>query len=174
MKAQLRLDPSLSALRPALRFIGTNEKAHETYFDTTFKGGGLDSAASPMEITLEAAAACSAMDVIPILQKRRKTVENLTVELLAERAETHPKVFTSIEMHFRLVSPDATLKELAAAIELSHSKYCSISVMLARSGCNISWTATLQNPNTGSTETLSSREFQALLDSNEVNIEDRG
>jgi putative redox protein len=155
MKAQLRLDR-------ALRFIGTNEKAHETYFDTSLKGGGVESNASPMEITLEAAAACSSMDVIPILQKRRKTVEDLTVELTAERADTHPKVFTSIEMHFRLVSPDATLKELAAAIEISHSKYCSVSVMLARSGCNISWTATLRNPNSDSTETVSSLEFHRL------------
>lgn len=138
MKATLKLDS-------ALRFIGTSMHGKEAFFDTSIKGGGLDSAPSPMDSVLMAAAACSAMDVIPILQKRRKTVTDLTIYLTAKRAETEPRVFTQIEMDFHLVSPDATIEELSHAIELSHAKYCSVSVMLSRSGCEITWKASISS-----------------------------
>src|SRR5579872_3187991 len=102
MKAKLTWDK-------ALRFVGVNEKGHETMFDTSVKGGGLDSAAGPMEFVLQSAAACTAMDVISILQKKRRTVTAFTIDLDAERAEQHPKVFTKIKMDIRLVSPDAKI-----------------------------------------------------------------
>jgi putative redox protein len=143
MKAHLHLDK-------ALRLIGTNEKGHETFFDTSVKGGGLDSAASPMETVLESVAACMTMDVIPILQKQRRTVSDFWVDLTAHRAEEHPKVFTSIAMSIHLVSPDATIRELERAIELSQSKYCSVSAMLSRGGCEITWKATLEIQNANS------------------------
>ena len=152
MKAHLHLDK-------ALRLIGTNEKGHETFFDTSVNGGGLDSAASPMETILESLAACMAMDVIPILQKQRRTVNDFSVDLTAERAEEHPRVFTRIAMEIHLISPDATIRELARAIELSETKYCSASGMIARSGCEISWEATLENPDNHSKEHVSSKQL---------------
>jgi putative redox protein len=151
MRAHLHLDNSL-------RLIGTNERGHETFFDTTIAGGGLDSAASPMEILLESLAACMTMDVIPILRKQRRTVTDFSVDLTAERAEVHPRVFTKIAMDIHLSSPDATIKELARAIELSETKYCSASAMIARSGCEISWKATLKNPDNQTVEYISSKE----------------
>ena len=153
MKAHLHLDK-------ALRLIGTNEKGHETIFDTGIKGGGLDTAASPMETVLEAAAACTAMDILPILRKQRLTVTDFWIDLTAERATEHPSVFTKINMDIHLTSPDATMKDLVRAIELSHSKYCSVSVMLTRSGCEISWEATLENPDKQTVERSSSSEGQ--------------
>jgi putative redox protein len=66
-----------------------------------------------MEIVLEALGACMAMDVVPILRKQRMTVTDFSVELSADRMETHPKVFSNIRMDIQLVSPDATLHDLA-------------------------------------------------------------
>ncbi|MDP4198624.1 MAG: OsmC family protein [Bacteroidota bacterium] len=152
MKASVRLDTTL-------RIIGTNAKGHETAFDTSVKGGGLDSAASPMEVVLEAVAACTAMDVVPIIRKRRKTVSEFSVDLIAERAVTDPKVFTKIDMNIRLTSPDATLSELARAIELSQTTYCSVSTMIARGGCVISWVAVLKDEKTQLEQQMSSAEF---------------
>ena len=136
MDVRVRLDQ-------ALRLIGTNEKGHETFFDTSVRGGGLDSAPSPMETVLEAAGACMTMDIVPILRKQRKTVEGFSVALHAVRAEFEPKVFTLVEMSMRLESPDATIRDLARAIHLSLTKYCSVSAMLRKSGCEITWRATL-------------------------------
>ena len=136
MKATVQLDSTL-------HFTGTTEHGKQAFFDTTINGGGSDLAPSPMDTVLMAAAACTAMDVVSILQKRRKTVNGLKIELSATRAETHPRVFTHIEMDFHLVSTDATYEDLSKAIELSHSKYCSASIMLIRSGCEITWKASV-------------------------------
>ncbi len=132
----------------ALHFTGTNEKGHETEFDTSIVGGGLDTAAGPMEIMLEAAAACTAMDIVSILQKKRRTISKFSIDLTAERAEQHPKVFTKIAMAIHLTSPDATEQDLIRSIELSQTTYCSVSIMLQRSGCDISWHADLVRPDT--------------------------
>jgi putative redox protein len=136
MKATLQFDP-------ATGYIGTSESGKKAFFGSIVDYGASETAANPVETVLMAAAACSAMDVIPMLQKRKKTVNSLKIELSATRAETHPKVFTNIEMDFQLVSPDATVEELSHAIELSHSKYCSVSIMLMRSGCEITWKASV-------------------------------
>jgi putative redox protein len=151
MRASLRLEREL-------RLIGTNESGKETFFDTTIAGGGLDSAASPMEVLLESLAACMAMDVVPILRKQRRTVTDFSVDLTAERAPEHPRVFTKIAMDIHLSSPDATMKELVRAIELSETKYCSASAMISRSGCEITWKATLQSPGSQSIEHSNSDE----------------
>lgn len=139
MKAQL-------AWNSALHFTGTNEKDQQTQFDTSIAGGGLGSAPGPMEIVLQAAAACTAMDIISILKKKRRTVGAFSIDLTAERAEQHPKVFTSIAMAIHLTSPDATEQDLTRSIELSQTTYCSVSIMLQRSGCQISWHAELTRP----------------------------
>jgi len=136
MKATLQFDPIHG-------FTGTSESGKKAFFDTLIDSDGSNTGANPVETVLMAAAACSAMDVVPILQKRKKSVTSLTIELTATRAETHPKVFTHIEMDFHLVSPNATVEELSHAIELSHSKYCSVSIMLMRSGCEVTWKASV-------------------------------
>jgi putative redox protein len=101
-----------------------------------------------MSITLQAAAACTTMDILSILGKRRKTIDDWRIDLDGERAEEHPKVFTSIHMTFYCKSPDVTEKELTDAILLSKDKYCSVSIMLARGGVNITWSAILENGTT--------------------------
>lgn len=134
MKSQLTWDT-------AQRYIGTNEKGHTNFFDTSVKGGGLDSAGSPMEAVLQAAAACTAMDVMNIFTKQRKTVQSFSIDLDAERSDTDPRVFTRIAMLFHITSPDITLRDVERAIELSWEKYCSVSVMLKRAGVEMTWKA---------------------------------
>jgi putative redox protein len=138
--ATLKWDTALRFITP-LHFKGQNAKGHETTFDTSIRGGGLDTAASPMEVVLEASAACTAMDVIKILSKRRKHVTSFEIDLEAERSSDPPQVFTAIRMNFRITSPDVTWSDLSHAIELSWSKYCSVSIMLIRGGCSMSWSA---------------------------------
>ncbi|MGH2639405.1 MAG: OsmC family protein [Rhabdochlamydiaceae bacterium] len=130
----------------ALYFTGTNEKAQKTEFDSSITAGAINTAASPMEIVLQAAAACTAMDIVSILQKKRRTVSAFSIDLTSERAEQHPKVFTKIAMAIHLTSPDATEQELVRSIELSQTTYCSVSIMLKRSGCDITWHAKLSRP----------------------------
>lgn len=130
MKVTLRLGGNM-------RITGVNRKNHETIFDTAPEVGGTDTAATPMEIMLEAMASCSIMDTVSILRKKRKQIDGLEVFVEGTRAEEHPKVFTKVHLIYELKSPDAEMKDLERAVELSQEKYCSASAMFKRSGCEV-------------------------------------
>jgi putative redox protein len=85
---------------------------------------------SPVELVLQALGGCTAMDIVSILQKMRRTIRSLTLDLEAERREEYPRIFTQIHLLYTLVSPDVTEHELERAIQLSEEKYCSVSGML--------------------------------------------
>jgi putative redox protein len=85
--------------------------------------------ATPMELLAMALAGCTSMDVVSILQKMRQPLEELQVEVRGERAEEHPKRFTSLEVVYHLKGAlDETMVQ--RAIELSESRYCSVEATL--------------------------------------------
>jgi len=94
--------------------------------------GGAEPGPSPMELILIGTGGCSAFDVVMILEKGREAVEDVQVELDAERAETDPKVFTRIHMHFIVKGRGLSEKKVARAVALSVEKYCSASAMLGK------------------------------------------
>jgi putative redox protein len=122
-----------------LPLVALNEKGQQTFFDATLDPSNPATYASPMEVMLQSLAACSMMDIIAILGKMRKEVITLDARLDAERAEKHPKVFTSIHVSFKLRSSDCSQAEFDKATGLSMNKYCSIAAMLKASGCKLSW-----------------------------------
>jgi putative redox protein len=132
-------------MRTSVRFekelplVGLNDKGQKTLFDASMDFSGPAKHASPMEIVLQSLAACSMMDIITILKKMRKELITLESELDAERAEEHPRVFTSINIRYRLESPDCTSDDFEKAARLSIDKYCSVAAMLRASGCAITW-----------------------------------
>ena len=75
---------------------------------------------------------CTAYDVVLILKRGRHTVQGCTVKLSAERAPTDPKVFTKIQMHFTVTGKGIPLAAVERAVAMSHEKYCSASIMLAK------------------------------------------
>ena len=94
--------------------------------------GGEGKGARPMETLLIGMGGCASFDVVHILRKRRLTVTACVAELEAERADTDPKVFTKIHLHFKVSGEGLTEKAVAKAVELSAEKYCSASIMLAK------------------------------------------
>jgi putative redox protein len=119
--------------------IGLNEKNQSTRFDAKPNVGGTEQAATPMEILLQAAAACSAFDVLNILRKKRRNVTSLTIHAEGNQAETHPRIFIKAHFRYELQSPDAQPTDLEQAIELSITKYCSVMNTLRQSGCVVTW-----------------------------------
>lgn len=85
-----------------------------------------------MELLLAGTGGCTAYDVVLILKRGRHAVRNCSVQLKAERAETEPKVFTRIHMHFTVTGKDLPASAVERAIALSHEKYCSASIMLGK------------------------------------------
>lgn len=87
---------------------------------------------SPMELVLMGTGGCSVFDVVHILEKGREPVEDVAVELDAERAATDPKVFVRLHMHFIVKGRGMSAKKVERAIQLSVEKYCSASAMLGK------------------------------------------
>jgi putative redox protein len=94
--------------------------------------GGQGKGARPMETVLIGMGGCAAFDVVHILRKRRLEVASCVAELEAERADTDPKVFTKIHLHFKVGGTGLTEKAVAKAVKLSAEKYCSASIMLGK------------------------------------------
>ena len=93
--------------------------------------GGQNLAPRPMETVLAGTGGCTAYDVVLILQRGRHAVRGCSVKLTAERADADPKVFTKIHMHFT-VTGEVPAPAVERAIAMSHEKYCSASIMLAK------------------------------------------
>jgi putative redox protein len=113
-------------------FVGESGSGHKIVLGTALGPDGVTPGPSPMELMLIGTGGCSAYDVVHILEKGREAIEDCAVELNADRAETEPRVFTRIHMHFivkgRALSPD----KVKRAIDLSIEKYCSASAMVAK------------------------------------------
>ena len=116
---------------------GHNSEQKNTLFDSHSSENYVSKAATPMEIMLQSMAACSMMDVLSILEKKRKHIISLHVEVSGNRADEHPKVFTSVLLKFFVKSTDAELKDIERSVELSQQTYCSAAAMFKRSGCDV-------------------------------------
>jgi putative redox protein len=113
------------------QFTAWDEMGHGIVMDSPSKYGGEGTGARPLEVFLQSLAACTAMDVVSILEKKRQDFSGLEIEVAAtQREDEYPKIYTRIEMIYvvtgRAVKPEA----VARAIELSEEKYCSVRGML--------------------------------------------
>jgi putative redox protein len=85
-----------------------------------------------MELLLAGAGGCTAFDVVMILKKARQDIQGCEVKLNATRAEEDPKVFTNIHMTFVVTGKNLDLTRVQKAVDLSHEKYCSATIMLGK------------------------------------------
>jgi putative redox protein len=108
-------------------------------FDTHPDSGGQGLGPTPVEALLSSIAACSAMDVISILQKKRQEVTAYRVEIEGDRVEpgTWPRPFTAIRLRHVITGRDIDPDAVARAVELSDDKYCSVIATL-RTSPNVS------------------------------------
>jgi len=113
-------------------FLGETESNHSVLMDGSPAAGGRNLGPRPMEMLLIGAGGCTSFDVVSILKKSRQAISDCYVELDAERAETDPKVFTRIHMHFVVKGKDIKPDAVEKAIKLSAEKYCSASIMLGQ------------------------------------------
>jgi putative redox protein len=110
------------------RFLGEATSGHAIVVDASAE----KSASSPVELVLIALCACTSVDVVGILRKKREPFTTLEVRAKAERSEDYPKIFTSIKLIYR-VGGKVTHKAMEDAVRLSKDKYCSVSAMLQTS-----------------------------------------
>ncbi len=113
-------------------FIAEADSGHKVIIDGPPEYGGRNQGPRPMELVLMGMGGCAAFDVVHILRKSRQEISDCVAEIEAERAESEPKVFTRIHVHFIVTGKGLDAKKVAHAIELSATKYCSASIMLGK------------------------------------------
>ncbi|MBT9567357.1 MAG: OsmC family protein [Thiobacillus sp.] len=126
MKARVKLIEGVS-------FVGQSESGHSVVMDGAPEAGGKNLGVRPMEMLLLGLGGCSAFDVVMILRKSRQQVTDCVADIDATRAETDPKVFTRIHVHFTVTGTGLDPKRVEQAVHLSADKYCSASIMLGKS-----------------------------------------
>jgi putative redox protein len=115
-----------------MAFVAETGSGHLLAMDGAADGGGRNLAPRPMETVLAGTGGCTAYDVVLILKRGRQQVSGCTVKIDAQRADTEPKVFTRIHMHFTVSGKALSEAAVARAIRMSHDKYCSASAMLSK------------------------------------------
>ena len=128
---------STDSSESAMRFLATTGSGHSLVMDGAAdaakpENGGANQAPRPMETVLAGTGGCSAYDVVLILKRGRHDVRGCSVKLTSERAETDPKVFTKIHMHFVVSGRAIAASAVERAIAMSHDKYCSATIMLGK------------------------------------------
>lgn len=115
-----------------MSFIAETGSGHLLAMDGAAEAGGRNLAPRPMEMVLAGTGACTAFDVVLILKRSRQAITGCEAKLIAERAETDPKVFTKINFHFVVAGRGLKAETVERAIKLSAEKYCSASIMLGK------------------------------------------
>lgn len=123
--------------RSAMGFVAETGSGHVLTMDgapdaNKPDNGGSNLAPRPMETVLAGTGGCTAYDVVLILKRGRHDVRGCSVKLTSARAATDPKVFTKIHMHFTVTARGVPASAVERAIAMSHDKYCSATIMLAK------------------------------------------
>jgi putative redox protein len=114
-----------------MAFEGVGDSGFTQRMDTD-AAGGENTGARPMEFIALGLAGCTAMDVISIMQKKKQPIADFQVQVHAQRADEHPKVFTGAVIEYRVTGRDVDESSLLRAIELSAEKYCPAQAMLSK------------------------------------------
>ncbi len=115
-----------------MMMVGESASGHTIVMDGPEELGGKDLGVRPMELLLLGMGGCTTVDVVSTLKKMRENVQDCRVEISAKRADEHPKVFTAIHLHFIVEGDNLNDKKITKAVSLSADKYCSASIMLAK------------------------------------------
>lgn len=115
-----------------MAFTAISDSGHTVIMDASPEVGGENRGSRPMELILMGLGGCSSIDVVMILEKARQEITGCKVVINAERADTDPKVYTRIHVHFIISGKNLNRDRVARAIELSAEKYCSVSIMLGK------------------------------------------
>ena len=113
------------------RFTATTEEGHIIPMDSSSEVGPA-TAATPMQLVAAAIGGCSAIDIVGILTKARQEIDSFEIDVEGKRAESAPRVFTALHIHFELKG-EIDFTRAQRAVELSLGKYCSVSKMLENS-----------------------------------------
>lgn len=113
-------------------FVGKTDSNHWVTMDGPENFGGSNAGIRPKELLLLSLAGCTGSDVASILSKKKVKLDNFEINITAEMAETHPQIYTKINLEYVFYGKNIQLKDVERAIELSQNTYCSVTAMLQK------------------------------------------
>lgn len=116
-----------------ITFVGKTDSNHWITMDGPEEFGGSNAGIRPKELILLSLAGCTGSDVASILSKKRVKLDGFEMNINADVADEHPQVFTKINLEYVFYGKNLPVKEIERAIELSQTKYCSVTAMLQKS-----------------------------------------
>ncbi|MGQ9644019.1 MAG: OsmC family protein [Ignavibacterium sp.] len=115
-----------------ITFVGKTDSNHWITMDGPENFGGSNAGIRPKELILISLAGCTGSDVASILQKKRVKLDGFEINITAEQQEEHPQVYTKINLEYVFYGKNLPVNEIERAIELSQTKYCSVTAMLQK------------------------------------------
>lgn len=115
-----------------ITFAGKTDSNHWITMDGPEEFGGSNAGIRPKELLLLALGGCTGSDVVSILQKKRADLQDFEINVSADMADEHPQVFTKIHIEYVFYGNNLQAKDIERAIELSQTKYCSVTKMLEK------------------------------------------
>jgi putative redox protein len=115
-----------------ITFVGKTDSNHWLTMDGPKELGGGDAGIRPKELLLLALAGCTGSDVASILNKKRVPLKGFEMNISADVADEHPQVFTNIYLEYVFYGKELPVNDIERAIELSQTKYCSVTKMLEK------------------------------------------
>ena len=115
-----------------ITFAGKTDSNHWVTMDGPENFGGSNAGIRPKELILLSLAGCTGSDVISILSKKRTPLDDFEINIKADVADEHPQVFTKIDLEYVFYGKNLNVKDIERAIELSQTKYCSVTAMLQK------------------------------------------
>ena len=116
-----------------ITFVAKGNSNHWVAMDGSTEFGGNLAGSTPKELLLMALAGCTATDVVPILKKKRAQLQKLEINVKGNEREEHPRIFTDIHVEYVFYGDGLKAEDIERAIELSTTKYCSVSAILSAS-----------------------------------------
>jgi putative redox protein len=116
-----------------ITFVAKGNSGHWVVMDGSSELGGNLAGSTPKELLLMALAGCTATDIVPILRKKRAPLQKLEINVKGNEREEHPRIFTDIHVEYVFYGEDLKSQDIERAIELSTTKYCSVSAILSAS-----------------------------------------
>ncbi len=113
-----------------ITFAAKADSNHWVIMDGSPMFGGSHAGSTPKELLLYALGGCTASDVIPILKKKRVPLQGFELNITATVRDEHPRVYTAIHLEYVFYGAGIAAQDVERAIELSETKYCSVSAML--------------------------------------------
>jgi len=112
------------------KYIGVDSTKHGIVISVTGEEGGIGT--KPSDLLLMSLGGCTAVDVVNILRKKRQKLTGLTVQVSGEQMPEAPWTFLNFHLHYIVSGRGLSAEAVEKAIELSDTKYCSVSATLRR------------------------------------------